>query len=87
MEEETTAKSEAPQGIFGTTDIEKKKDETVHTIENGDGSPIKPPPMTFKRLMVLFSLANLFISSGTAVVLLGAGLCIILHFPVGSNFL
>jgi MFS family permease len=59
----------------GPVDVEKS-DRAILETDTPDGSLIEAPPMTFKRLMVLFSLTNLFIGAGVAVLFLGAGLSI-----------
>jgi hypothetical protein len=59
----------------GPVDVEKS-DRAIRETDTPDGSLIEAPPMTFKRLMVLFSLTNLFIGAGVAVLFLGAGLSI-----------
>lgn len=73
MEAEPISDSHA---FTGQIDVEKERDVTVRGIKTPDGSLVEGPPMTFKRLMVLFSLSNLFIMAGVAVILLGAGICI-----------
>jgi hypothetical protein len=59
-------------------DVEKKRPGAVQETRIPDESLVEAPPMTFKRFVVLFSLANLLIGAGVAVLFLGAGLSILL---------
>jgi hypothetical protein len=68
----------------GPVDVEKS-DRDIWETDTPDGTLIDAPPMTFKRLMVLFSLANLFIGAGVAVLFLGAGLSILPVFRSDSR--
>lgn len=74
MEAESTSETLDPHAFNSQVDVEKKTVGTVQRIKSPDASLVETPPMTFKRLMVLFSLSNLFIVSGVAVILLGAGM-------------
>jgi MFS family permease len=78
MEAEPTSEALDSHALTREIDIEKERDATVQVIETPDGSLVEAPPMTFKRLMVLFSLSNLIIMSGVGVILLGAGICILI---------
>jgi hypothetical protein len=64
-----------PDAFTEPADVEKK---STGVVGIPDESLVEAPPMTFKRLMVLFSLANLFIGAGVAFLFLGAGLSILL---------
>lgn len=81
MAGETITKPIDSSAFGAPVDLEMKSGGHVPEAKTPDGSLVEAPPLSFQRLMVLFSLANLFIGAGVAVLFLGAGLGIRLILP------